>query len=219
MTGNLGEAVPNELDTVIATARLTVRIEPAVTCAAVEKLCSRYLKAHVVRMDHEMIVNRRDARCVADGAEDGVCFIPRVDCSAKTYFASLKLHRDTVRLAFGAYVQYIFDQIFELLRIGWSDDGDPVSDAAHAHQVVYSSLSVESVAVILDVAFERHPSVCNGGVYSVGRDENIPIERVTDRFRDFSIRAWRIPTNVHFYFVGDIENSGTLCAASLAASF
>ena len=44
-------------------------------------------------------------------------------------------------------------------------------------------------------------------MYLVGRDENIPIERVTDRLRDVSVVAQRIPRHVHFYFIGDIENA------------
>ena len=109
--------------------------------------------------------------------------------------------------------------MFELLRIGWSDDGDRVSDAAHAQKVAYSSLSVEPVAVILDVAFERHPSVCNGGMYLVGRDENIPIERVTDRLRDVSVVASASPGTCTSMSLATSRTPRTLCAASFAASF
>jgi hypothetical protein len=63
------------------------------------------------------------------------------------------------------------------------------------------------MTVILDIAFERHLTVCYGRMYLIRGDEDVRIECVADCQCDVSVGVSDVAGNPHLYFVGHIEHS------------
>ena len=162
-----------------------------------------------LRSDDEIILDCADSGSRSGSALGLFSFCPRRDFAVQYDSVLYDVDLDVLRIHLSGSPQGVVDSRFDFRwHNGRLLDANQVAHALDAGQVSDRVFGRGLLILVVDFAFKCDPTAVHFHLDEVGRDPNIPLQRVDcgsgDIFIIANVKSWQ----VHLHFVGDCLDAG-----------